>query len=65
MGLVLLFLYQVFGGDAGVDWVSGSGRGVKRVRLNRKTPAHLVQYGILGFQSRPRVWKRRRRAEAN
>ena len=35
--------------------VSGSGR--KRIRLNRKTPAHLA-----GFMShsRPRVWKRLR-----
>ena len=27
----------------------------KRIRLNRKTPAHLVGFGI---QCRPRVWKR-------
>ena len=47
-----------FRGDAGVDWVSGPGGGVKRVRLNRKTPAHLVRQGILGIQSRPPVWKR-------
>ena len=38
------------GGDGG-DWISGPGGGVKRVRLNRKTPAHLVRYGILGIQS--------------
>ena len=45
------------GGDGG-DWISGPGGGVKRVRLNRKTPAHLVRHGILGVQPRPRVWKR-------
>ena len=39
----------------GVHWVSGSGSGRKRIRLNRKTPAHLVGYMI---HSRPRVWKR-------
>ena len=41
----------------GVLWISGSGSGRKRIRLNRKTPAHLVGYM---FQSRPRVWKRLR-----
>ena len=35
-----------------------SGRGYKRVRLRRKTPVHEVFLGILGDQSRPRVWKR-------
>ena len=35
------------GGDGG-DWISGPGGGVKRVRLKRKTPAHLVRHGILG-----------------
>ena len=50
-------------GDAGVDWVSGPGGGVKRVRLNRKTPAFLVRHGIWGIQSRPRVWKRLRTRE--
>ena len=39
----------------GVHWVSGSGSGRKRIRLNRKTPAHLAGYMI---HSRPRVWKR-------
>ena len=34
---------------------SGSGMVKKRIRLNRKPPAHLVGYGI---QCRPRVWKR-------
>ena len=42
------------GGTAGC-WVSGSGPGRKRIRLNRKTPAHLA--GIM-IHSRPRVWKR-------
>ena len=36
-----------------VDWVSSSGPGRKRVRLNSKTPAHLAE-------SRPRVLKRLR-----
>ena len=27
-----------------VPWVSGSGPGRKRIRLNRKTPAHLVGF---------------------
>ena len=35
----------------------GSGSGRKRIRLNRKTPAHFV---VSRFQSRPRVWKRLR-----
>ena len=41
--------------DRGVCWVSGSGPGRKRIRLIRKTPAHLVGYLT---HSRPRVWKR-------
>ena len=40
-----------------VSWVSGSGPGRKRIRLNRKTPAHLV---VSVVRSRPRVWKRLR-----
>ena len=40
-----------------VSWVSGSGPGRKRIRLNRETPAHLV---VSMVQSRPRVWKRLR-----
>ena len=40
-----------------VYWVSGSGSGRKRIRLNRKTPAHLAVYVT---HSRPRVWKRLR-----
>ena len=40
-----------------VHWVSGSGPGRKRIRLNRKNPAHLAG---LEIQSRPRVWKRLR-----
>ena len=38
-----------------VCWVSGSGPGRKRIRPNRKTPAHLA--GLV-VRSRPRVWKR-------
>ena len=41
--------------DEAVSWVRGSGSGRPRIRLNRKTPAHLV---VSGDQSRPRVWKR-------
>ena len=41
----------------GVLWISGSGPGRKRIRLNRKTPAHLV--GNMSH-SRPKVWKRLR-----
>ena len=40
-----------------VHWVSGSRSGRKRIRLNRKTPAHLAGYMS---HSRPRVWKRLR-----
>ena len=40
-----------------VSWVSGSGPGRKRIRLNRKTPTHLAGYVV---QSRPRIWKRLR-----
>ena len=33
--------------------------GFKRIRLNRKTPAHLARFGNLeSLQSRSRVWKR-------
>ena len=42
-------------GGAGVCLARGSGGGVKRVRLNRKTPAHLARQGISGVQLRPRV----------
>ena len=42
-------------GSGGVLWMTGPGGDVKRVRLTRKTPAHLVRQGILGIQSRPRV----------
>ena len=41
--------------DRDVSWVSGSGSGRKRIRLNRKTLAHLAGYMS---HSRPRVWKR-------
>ena len=47
-------------GGACVRLASGSGGGVKRVRLYRKTPAHLAKQGVLVVQSRPRVWKRLR-----
>ena len=40
-----------------VLWVSGSGPGWKRIRLHRKTPAHLAGCMV---HSRPRVWKRLR-----
>ena len=40
-----------------VHWVGGSGPEWKRIRLNRKPPAHLA--GLV-VQSRPRVWKRLR-----
>ena len=46
-------------GGAGFCLDSGSGGGVKRVRLYRKTPAHLARQGS-GVQVRPRVWKRLR-----
>ena len=47
-------------GGTGVCLARGSGGGVKRVRLYRKTPAHLARQGISGVQVRPRVWKRLR-----
>ena len=47
----------VDGAGQEVHWVSGSGPGRKRIRLNRKTPAHLAGFMV---QSRPRVWKRLR-----
>ena len=43
------------GGCREVHWVGGSGPGRKRIRLDRKTPAHLE--GLV-VQSRPRFWKR-------
>ena len=43
--------------DRGVFWVSGSGPGRKRIRLSRKTPAHLAVYMS---HSRPKVWRRLR-----
>ena len=46
-------------GGACVRLAGGSGGGVKRVRLHRKTPAHLARQGS-GVQFRPRVWKRLR-----
>ena len=47
-------------GGVGVCLASGSGGGVKRVRLFRKTPAHLARQGVSGVQVRPRIWKRLR-----
>ena len=51
-------------GLVGGAGVLGGGRilgGVKRVRIHRKTPAHLAGIGRDGSsQSRPRVWKRLR-----
>ena len=47
-------------GGAGVCLARGYGGGAKRVRLYRKTPAHLARQGILGVQVRPGVWKRLR-----
>ena len=47
-------------GGAGVCLARGSRGGVKRVRLYRKTPAHLARQGISVVQVRPRVWKRLR-----
>ena len=41
--------------DRDVSWISGSGPGRKRIRQNRKTPAHLV---VHMSHSRPKVWKR-------
>ena len=40
-----------------VSWVSGSGPGRKRIRLNRKNSAHLAGSMV---RSRPRIWKRLR-----
>ena len=50
-------LVAVDGDGQDVCWVSGSGPGRKRIRLIRKTPAHLVGYVT---QSLPKVWKRLR-----
>ena len=47
-------------GAASVCLPGGSGRGVKRVRLYKKTPAHLAQQGVSGVPVRSRVWKRLR-----
>ena len=40
-------------GGVGVCLAGGSGGGVKRVRLFRKTPAHLARQGVSGVQVRP------------
>ena len=47
-------------GGASVCLARVSGGGVKRVRLYRKTPAHLARLGISRVQVCPRVWKRLR-----
>ena len=47
-------------GGADVCLARGSRGGVKRVRQNRKTPAHLARQGVPGVRVRPRVWKRLR-----
>ena len=47
-------------GGAGFFLARGSGGGVQRVRLYRKTPAHLARQGISGVLVRPRIWKRLR-----
>ena len=43
--------------DLGVSRISGLGPGRKRIRLIRKTPAHLVGHLT---HSRPKIWKRLR-----
>ena len=35
-----------FNGGGGVNWIRGPGGDVKRVRLSRKTPTHLVGFEI-------------------
>ena len=47
-------------GSADVCLAGGSGGGVIRVRLYRKTPAHLARQGTSGVQVRSRIWKRLR-----
>ena len=42
-----------------IHWIRGSGPGRKRIRLNRKTPAHLVGQSM---HSRARVWRRLHRS---
>ena len=49
--LILMLAAAVEEVGRGVYWVSGSGSGRKRIRLNRKTPAHLAGYMS---HSRPR-----------
>ena len=52
-----LALFRLTPGILEVPGLLGLGSG-KRVRLNRKTPAHLVRQSSVGVESRPRVWKR-------
>ena len=44
-------------GGAGGLWAGGPGASWKRVRLNRKSPAHLVHGSSSGRQPIPRIWK--------
>ena len=55
--LVLCGELLLRGAGQEVHWVSGSGPGRKRIRLYRKTPAHLAGFMVL---SRPWGWKRLR-----
>ena len=53
-------------GRAGGSFESRVLGGFKRIRLNRKTPAHLARLGNLGsVSSRSKVWKRLRVSEAS
>ena len=53
-------------GGAGVSCKSRVLGCFKRIRLNRKTPAHLARLGNLGsVSSRSQVWKRLRVSEAH
>ena len=58
-GVVLVHCLLRWGGS-GVCLASGSGGGVERVRLFRKTPAHLARQGVPVVQVRSGVWKRLR-----
>ena len=44
--LLILGLLRVEDARREVHWVSGSGPGRKRIRLNRKPPAHLACFGV-------------------
>ena len=49
---------EVSSGGTGLDSVDGPGGSGNKFRRGRKTPAHLVQRGTFGYQSRPRGWKK-------